>query len=213
MFSLKEQLANEGTDLDGYDVAIPGIIAFILNFLVLLITSLTLTREYTYRTRTRLFTAPIRPADVVIGYAIALCLLSIMMSIVVLLVGTLGFGATVRGNWFLLLIAIILYGITFVFLGVFVSTQAKNELQAIQFAPLVALPSMALGGFLVPIESLPEILQPISSIIPLTYGIQMLRGIMLKGYGIADLWLEFSVIGIFCVTFLVLALITVKEEE
>ncbi len=212
-FNTMEVLANEGQDLDSYDIAIPAIIAFVLNFLVLIITTLTLTRENTYRTRTRLFTTPIRPADAVLGYALAMSVFAAMMAIVVLLVGTLLFGATVQGNWLLLLLAIILYGTVFVFLGVLLSTQARNELQAVQMGPLIALPSMALSGFLVPVESLPEILQPFSDVIPLTYGIRILKGIMLKDYGFVNLWFEFAVIGVFCVIFLGLALLAIKEEE
>ncbi len=208
-----EELANDGQELSGFDLAIPSVIAYILNFMVILITTLTLTRETTYRTRTRLFTTPIRPADVALGYTIALCILSVIMAIVVLLVGTLVFGATVQGNWLLLLFAIIIYSLSFVFLGVFLSTQARNELQAVQMAPLITLPSLAISGFLIPIESLPDVIQPLAYIIPLTYGIRIMKGIMLKDYGFSDLFVEFTAIGIFCIVCLVLALAAIKEEQ
>jgi ABC-2 type transport system permease protein len=197
----------------GFNLAIPAVIPFILNFLVLLITTLTLTRENTYRTKERLFIAPIHPANIVLGYSLALTVLAMMMSIIVLTVGTVVFGATVRGSWLLLILGIVLFGAAFVFLGVFLSTQAHNEMQAVQMGPMIALPSMALSGFLVPIESLPTILQPFAEIVPLTYGIRMTRGIMLKGYGLEELWIEFIVILFFCVFFLLLAMAVIREKE
>lgn len=197
----------------GFAIAIPAVIPFILNFLVLLITTLTLTRETTYRTKERLFIAPIHPANIVLGYAIALSVFAMAMSGIVMLVGTVFFGATVAGNWFLLTVGIMLFGLAFVFLGVFLSTQARNELQAVQMAPLISLPSMALAGFLAPIETLPEVIQPLAEVIPLTYGIRITRGIMLKGYGLAELWFEFFVVTVLCLLFLALAMLAVREGE
>ena len=84
------------------------------------------------------------------------------------------FGVEARGNLVLLFLAILMYGTTFVCLGAFLSNFARNELQAVQMGPLVAIPSMALSGFLVPIQTLPDWLEPISNIVPLTYGINLL---------------------------------------
>ena len=86
------------------------------------------------------------------------------------------------------------------------------SLQAMQFAPLTAIPSMALSGMLVPISSLPAWLQPVTYAVPLTYGINLFEGIMLKGWGFAELWLEFTVITGMALLFFILAVLTVRNR-
>ena len=117
-----------------------------------------------------------------------------------------------QGNVFLLIFAALLFGIAHIFLAVFLSNFAQNELQAIQFAPLTAIPSMALGGMIIPIVSLPAWLQPVSYIVPLTYGINLFEGIMLKGWGFKELWIDFTVVAGMCLLFFVLAVITVRNR-
>ena len=76
--------------------------------------------------------------------------------------------------------------------------------------PLIAIPSMAHSGFLVPVKILPNFLQPFSNIVPMTYGIRLFRGIMLKGYSITDMLPDFIIIVAITVLFLILALISIK---
>jgi ABC-2 type transport system permease protein len=97
-------------------------------------------------------------------------------------------------------------------MAVFLSNFARNELQAVQMAPLIALPSMALSGMLIPINSFPEWVQIVAKFVPMYYGNQIFEGIMLKGYGIADLALQFTIVGTIALLFLVLAIMTVKDR-
>jgi ABC-2 type transport system permease protein len=92
------------------------------------------------------------------------------------------------------------------------SNFARNELQAVQLAPIIALPSMALSGMLVPVSSLPEIIQPLARVIPLYYGNRIFEGIMLKGYGLSELGGDLLVICGMAAIFLVLAAMTVKDS-
>ncbi len=203
--------ANNGKDFSGLDVAVPAIIAFVINFLILLLTALLFVRERSYGTRERLMITPLRPQEHVAGYIITGIVLALIEAAVILTISIGFFGVQIRGNILLLFIGILLYGTTFVCLGAFLSNFARNELQAVQMGPLVAFPSMALSGFLVPIETLPDWLEPFSNIVPLTYGIRVLKGIMLKNHGLGELWFEFGVIFAFCITMLALALLTVRE--
>ncbi|MFQ5978612.1 MAG: ABC transporter permease [Candidatus Heimdallarchaeota archaeon] len=203
--------ANDGKDFNGLDVAVPSVIAFVINFLILLLTTLLFVRERSYGTRERLMITPLRAQEHVAGYILAGLVLALVEAIVILTISITFFGAQVRGNLGLLIIAIILYGTIFVCLGAFLSNFARNELQAVQMGPLIALPSMAVSGFLVPIETLPGFLQSVSAVVPLTYGIIILKGIMLKGHGLEQMWFEFGIIAIFCLAALALALLTVKE--
>ena len=142
----------------------------------------------------------------------ALLLLSMMLVGVVLGIGIIFFGAVVKGNIAVLIFAAMLYALTHVLIAVFLSNFAKNELQAVQMAPLIALPSLALSGMLVPVNSLPDFVQPIARLIPLYYGNRIFEGIMLKGYGVAELAQEFIVISVIALLSLVLALATVKDK-
>lgn len=131
---------------------------------------------------------------------------------VILVVGIGIFGAVVKGSMSVLLFAAVLYALTHVLMAVFLSNFAKNELQAVQMAPLIALPSLALSGMLVPVNSLPDYIQPIAKLFPLYYGNQMFEGIMLKGYGILELAPDFLIIGGVALLFFVLSLATVKDR-
>lgn len=208
---LSNTYSNDLDDLTAFDVTIPGVIALILNFLIILIGTLMLVRETTYKTKSRLLSTPIKPYEVVLGYMIGLMFLAIMMCTSVVSISVFLFNAKVVGDMVQLYIVILLFGSIFVFMGVFLSNFARNELQAIQFGPFISFPSMALCGFLVPIEILPTWLQPVAYLLPMTYGIKVFRGIMLKGYSIIDVLPDFMILVGFALVFLVLAVLTIKS--
>jgi ABC-2 type transport system permease protein len=211
-FSVVQQYAFGGVKFSGLDVSLPSVIAFVLTFLVLLISLLTIARETTSATLPRLYTTPLMAAERLLGYTMALLLLAIMMVAVILFVGVGLFGVVVRGSIELLFGAAVLYALAHVLMAVFLSNFAKNELQAVQLAPLISLPSMALSGMLVPVNSLPGWIQPLANFVPLYYGNKLFEGIMLKGYGMGSLGLDFAVVAGIAVLFLVLALFTVKDR-
>jgi ABC-2 type transport system permease protein len=130
---------------------------------------------------------------------------------VILAIGIGVFGVAVQGNFALLFSGAVLYALAHIFLAVFLSNFAKNELQAVQMAPLIALPSMALSGMLIPVNTFPDWVQTISKFVPVLRQ-QNLEGIMLKGYGIADLGFEFAVVGGLALLFFALAVSTVKDR-
>ncbi len=185
-----QEIAHGGAEFTGIDVGIPAVIAFVLIFLLVIVGTITVVREKIQGTQNRLYSTPLRSSERLLGYVIGLLLIALIMITLVLIFGVVVFGAKVQGNVFLLIFAVTLFGLAHVFLAVFLGNFAQNEMQAIQFAPLTALPSMALGGMLVPIVSLPVWLQPLSYLVPLTYGINLFEGIMLRGWGFAELWVE-----------------------
>ncbi len=209
---IEQILAHAGAEFTGLDVGIPSVIAFVMIFLLVIVGVITVTREKIQGTQDRLYTTPLRSSERLLGYVIGLLLIAILMISLTLIFGVFVFGAKVQGNVFLLIFAAFLFGIAHIFLAVFLSNFAQNELQAIQFAPLTAIPSMALGGMIIPIVSLPAWLQPISYIVPLTYGINLFEGIMLKGWGFKELWVDFLVVAGMCLLFFILAVITVRNR-
>lgn len=209
---IEEVIAHEGEDLTGLDTSIPSVMAFVLTFLVLLISGLTLIREKLAGTESRLYSTPLRASERLLGYTGALLVISLLISSVILIVGLGIFGTTQQGNFFLLIFAIIIYALLHVLLAVFLSNYAENELQAVQMAPLIALPSMAVTGMLIPINSLPLPIQYFSRIFPLYYGIRILEGIMLKSWDFSQLWVDFLVLFGMIILFWLLAMLTVRDK-
>ena len=210
--NLVQTLAHDGAEFTGLDVGIPAIIAFELIFLLVIVGVITVTREKIQGTQDRLFATPLKSSERLLGYVIGLLLIATIMVALILIFGIFVFGAKVRGNAFLLIFAALLFGLAHVFMSVFLANFAQNELQAIQFAPLTAIPSMALGGLLIPVVGLPVWLQPVSYIVPLTYGINLFEGIMLKGWGFKELWVDFLVVAGMCLFFFVLAVLSVRNR-
>jgi ABC-2 type transport system permease protein len=96
---------------------------------------------------------------------------------------------------------------------IFLSNYAKNEFQAVQLAILVAVPALAFSGMLIPISSLPPIVSYISKVVPLTYGIAIFEGIMLRGWGLNELWFEFTYILGLTIFFFILALLSATDKS
>lgn len=209
---LKEQFAFGGTQYSGLDVSIPNVMAFVLTFLVLLISLIIVSRETTSGILPRLYTTPLSAIERLLGYSIALLLLGVIMVGVILGIGIGVFGVVVHGSIYLLFFGAVLYALAHVFMAVFLSNFARNELQAVQIAPLIALPSMALSGMLIPVNSFPGWVQTVAHFIPMYYGNRIFEGIMLKGYSVGNLTLEFSVIGGVAILFFGLAVLTVKDR-
>lgn len=207
-----QNLAFGGAQYSGLEIGIPGVMALILSFLLVLISGLIVIREKLSGTLNRLFCTPLSATERLAGFSIALVLLGLLMVAVVLLVGTLVFGAPVKGSILLLIFACVIYALAHVLLAVFLSNFAENELQAVQMAPLISLPALALSGVLVPVVSLPSYLRPIAYIFPMTYGVNIFEGIMLKGWGLKQLWPDFIVLIGMTIIFLVLAFVTVKDR-
>ncbi|MHA2252347.1 MAG: ABC transporter permease [Candidatus Kariarchaeaceae archaeon] len=139
-FNIEETLAYGGDEYEGLDVAIPAVMALVLTFLVLLISLVTIIRDKLYGTQTRLYATPLTKLERLLGFVLALSIIGMLMVVSVILIGTLLFGAQVRGSLVLLVASAYLYAVSNIFLAVFLSNFAENELQAIQFAPLIAFP-------------------------------------------------------------------------
>lgn len=221
--ALKEALGDQGVDISqtiayggsehkGLDVAIPAVMAFVLTFLVMLISLITMVRETTTGTQSRLYTTPLTKAERLLGFVLALAFFGFIEVAAILAISIFIFGASVEGSLILLLISAIFYALVNVLFSVFLSNFAENELQAVQMAPLIGLPSMALSGMLVPISSLPDGVKLISNFIPMKYAVNIFEGIMLKGFGFTELWFDYLVLLIFLIALLTLSMITVKDH-
>ena len=211
--NIEEELAFGGAEFSGLDVTIPGVMGYILTFLILLIAVLTVIREDIGKTKLRLFTTPLTPVERILGYVLALSLLAMLETALVLGIAIYIFGTVVQGSLPLLFLAGLLYGLANIFLAFLLSNFAKNEFQSVQLAVLVAIPSLAFSGMMIPISSLPPIIATMSKFIPLTFAITIFEGIMLRGWGFEELWFEFTLIFILTIAFFILALISSSDKS
>jgi ABC-2 type transport system permease protein len=182
---------------------VPGLMAVILLMISALLTSLTLTREKELGTLEQLLVSPLHPAEIILGKIIPYVFLAGIDGILVVLTGQFAFGVHIAGSVLLLVVTSIIYIFTSLSIGMLISTVVSNQQQAMMIVlPVTMLPTIILSGFIFPLTSLPLFLRLISNIVPATWFLQIIRGIILKGIGISILWpqiLIVSMIGFFLV--------------
>jgi len=131
---------------------------------------------------------------------------------VVLLLGLAIFHVPVRGSLFDVYAASLLFIIASLSLGVFLSTLAKSQFQAMQMAFFTFLPQILLSGFMFPFAGMPKPAQWLAEILPMTHFMRLIRGIMLRGAGLLDLWPELAAIAAFCVVVLGIAILRTSKR-
>ena len=176
---------------------IPGIIGMILYFLTALFTAQAIVREREQGTIEQLIVTPIRSLELIVGKVVPYAVVSFIGVLEVLALGVHWFGVPIRGSLGLLLGLSALFLLTSLGIGIFVSTVAKTQQEAMLLTWLTMLPGIFLGGFFFPIEAMPGWLQVISYVIPLRYMLVVIRGIFLKGVGLQILYPQVFAMSIF----------------
>ena len=187
------------------DFFVPGIMAFVVFLLTTLLTLISFVGERTSGNLERLQATPLRASEIVIGYAIAFSIIGMLQTVVLLTIGTLAFNIMIVGNIFLAFLVIALLAIVSLSLGILLSSLAKREAQAIQFFPIIILPTFLLAGIFWPVEAIPSWLRPLSYVIPPSYAVDATRSVMLRGWGIGGIWVDIVALLGFAVAFLGLA--------
>jgi ABC-2 type transport system permease protein len=200
-------------DIEFIDYFAPAIICFAIMMVTIMLTIILFVFERRNGTLQRLLASPASEAEIVFGYALAFAVIGLCQSIIILVAAILIFDIAIVGSVLLALVVVMLLAIGHQGLGILLSSAAKNELQAIQFIPLIIFPSVLLTGLFWPIESIPPYLQPLSYIIPLRYGIDAERSIMLRGWGIDGVWPEILILIGFAVLMLTLAILMLKRRK
>jgi ABC-2 type transport system permease protein len=203
-----------GPQFDTVDFQAPPLIGFFAFFFVFLLTAVSFLRERTGGTLERLMVTPARRAEVVLGYMLGFGVLAVVQAVIILLVALLVLDINYVGNLGLVFLLVITLTVAAVNLGIFLSTFARNELQAIQFIPLVIVPQGLLSGVVWSIESMPRWLQAVAQAMPLTYSNQALRGVMLEaqGLGSGELLRNFGVLLAFAAFFVLLSSLTLRRR-
>lgn len=177
---------------------IPGLIAFIMMVMAVVATSLTIVREKERNTIEQLIVSPIRMYEMIIAKLVAPLIIAFIAAMLILLTGYILFGIQIKGNLILLLIATMIFLLTSLAFGVFISVLADSQQVAFLASILsTIIPTLVFSNFIFPLTSMPEILQYISYIIPAKYYLVILRGVILKGVGPSMLWEQFISLLIF----------------
>jgi drug efflux transport system permease protein/drug efflux transport system ATP-binding protein len=174
-------------DLESARFFVPGLVAIILQLVTLFLTAFTLARERESGTLEQLFVTPVGRGGLVLGKLLPYALLGAMEAVLVYSVMVFQFEVPIRGDLGLLFALTALFVCCGLALGLFVSTLARTQLQAMQFAFVVMLPSVLLSGFLFPRAQMPLPIKTLSYGLPVTYFVEILRGIVLRGANAIDL--------------------------
>lgn len=172
---------------------IPGIVGLLLMLITVILTSLAIVKEKEIGTLEQLIVTPITPGQLILGKLIPFAVLGFIAESIIIISMQLIFNISIRGNIFFLFFATFIYILSTLGLGMFISTISKTQQQAFMLSSFVVLlPMVYLSGFAFPIENMPQSIQYITYLIPLRYFMVIVRGIILKGIGMADLWIELS---------------------
>lgn len=170
---------------------VPGIVGLLLMIITLILTSLAIVKEKEIGTLEQLIVTPIKPYQLIIGKLVPFTILGFVSVIVIIIAMKVIFDITARGSYLFLFFSTFIYILSTLGLGLFVSTISKTQQQAMMLAIFVVMmPMVYLSGFAFPIENMPKIIQVTTYVIPLRYFMTIIRGIILKGIGFAELWQE-----------------------
>lgn len=168
---------------------VPGLVAFVLAIMCVLITALSVAREWERGSMEQLFSTPVGRLPVVLGKLLPYVALGYLQMLLVVSAGAWLFDVPLAGSFALLLLATTLFLVCVLSQGLLISVVTRNQQLAAQIGAVSGmLPSLLLSGFLFPIENMAWPLQLISRIVPARYMVESLRGILLKGFGLAQLW-------------------------
>jgi ABC-2 type transport system permease protein len=165
---------------------VPGLMGVILTMTMIMITGLAITRERERGTMENLLSMPTRPSEVLIGKIVPYILIGYVQVGVILLAAHFLFRVPMHGSIPLLLVVALVFIAANLAMGITFSTIAKNQLQAMQMTFFVFLPSILLSGFMFPFRGMPHWAQYLGEVLPLTHFLRIVRGILLKGNGLAD---------------------------
>ncbi len=185
---------------------VPGLAAYILAISAVLLTALTVAGEWERGSMEQLFASPVGRLEIVLGKLAPYLVLGMLELLLVVACGAAVFGVPVRGSFALVLLVGFFFLVGMLGQGLLISVVTKNQLVATQAGTLSSLlPSLLLSGMVFPIESMPVALQLLSRIVPARYLVHALRGILLKGNGLAVVWPDLVALVLFATAILALA--------
>ncbi|MDB5801961.1 MAG: type transporter [Rhodocyclales bacterium] len=169
---------------------VPGLMGVILTMTMIMMTSLGVTREVERGTMENLLATPVRPVEVMVGKIAPYIVIGYVQVGVILLAARYVFDVPFEGSFLLLMVCLLVFICANLAVGITISSVARTQTQAMQMTFFVFLPSMLLSGFMFPFRGMPAWAQAIGEVLPLTHFLRLIRGVMLKGNGVVELWPE-----------------------
>lgn len=199
-------------DLESSVFFVPALVGIILQLVTLFLTAFAIVREREQGTLEQIFVTPVGRGGLLLGKLVPYALIGFVETLVVLSVMTWVFGVPVRGSLTLLLCLSVLFLFCALGLGLLISTLARTQAQAMQLAFLVMLPSILLSGFMFPRTNMPGPIYGLSFAFPVTYYIEVLRGVILRGADLYDLRHQVLGLGVSCGVILTLAIRRFRKQ-
>jgi len=185
---------------------VPGLMGVVLTMTMIIMTSLSMTRERERGTMENLLAMPVRPLEVMLGKILPYILIGYIQVVLILIAARFLFGVPLLGSLTLLSLTLVVFIAANLAVGFTFSTIAKNQLQAMQMAFFFFLPSLLLSGFMFPFRGMPQWAQTIGEVLPLTHFLRIVRGILLKGNGVGEVMPNVWPIALFLLAVAIIAL-------
>ncbi|HSQ12880.1 MAG TPA: ABC transporter permease [Candidatus Deferrimicrobium sp.] len=199
-------------NLQSANFFVPGLIGIVLQLVTVFLTAFAIVRERERGTLEQLLVTPVSKGGLILGKLLPYTVIGFAQTVLVLLVMVFLFGVPINGSVTLLLFLSLFFLVSALGIGIVISTFARNQGEAMQLSLMSMLPAFLLSGFVFPRDSMPLIIYIISLFIPATYYLEILRGIILRGAGIAALWDEALVLAAFGVFFMVVSALRFKKH-
>jgi ABC-2 type transport system permease protein len=183
-------------NLDSQHFFVPGIVAFVVMLIALLLTSIAIIKEKEAGTIEQLIVTPLKPVELIVGKTIPYIIISLAQMIVVTIIAVFWFQIPLAGSLILLFIATCLFLLSTLGIGLFISTVSSTQQQAMMTTFFFILPFFMLSGFVFPIANMPVVVQWLTYLNPLRYFLVIIRGIFLKGVGLDVLWHQYAAMAI-----------------
>jgi ABC-2 type transport system permease protein len=192
-------------DLYSRNYFVPGVIANIIMVVTMMLTALAIVREKEIGTMEQLMVTPMRPIELMLGKTLPFAIVGLVDVVLVTTVALLVFHIPFRGSPALLLLCSILYLLTTLGAGLFLSTISNTQQQAMMANFFFTTPAFMLSGFAFPIHNMPLVVQYLTYLNPLRYFIEIVRGLFLKGVGVSVLWPQMAALAVFGVSMITLS--------
>jgi len=191
---------------------VPAILGMLVTMTMVMVTSMGIVREREKGTLEQLLVTPIKPYELMIGKILPYIVLGYVQITVALIIGKIFFAVPIKGSILELYVLTLFFITASLGLGILISNIAKTQMQAMQLAFFVLLPSIMLSGFLFPRDAMPKIIYYLGNIIPLTYYLDIIRGIVLKGIGFPYLMGQVASLLVFSVVILTISVLKFKKK-
>jgi ABC-2 type transport system permease protein len=209
-FDLRVQRRYNPEGVTQYNI-VPGLLGVILTMTMVMMTAFAITRERERGTFENLLATPATPLEVMIGKIAPYIVVGFLQAAIILVAARLLFNVPMLGSLLVLLGAMIVYIAALLAMGFAISTLARTQLQAMQMTFFFFLPSMLLSGFMFPFRGMPQWAQYVGQLFPLTHFLRIVRGVMLKGNGMAEVAPHLGPIALFMLVTALVALLRYRR--